>query len=80
MASAPRMRKVEVVVVMVFAVATNHVTLFGLESDPNHLIINRLETMSNPGFGTPIVIPPQFQIYKCVCRYLRDFIRGEPRK
>jgi hypothetical protein len=45
------------------------------------VVINQpLETMSNPGFGTPIVVPPQFQIYECVCRYLRDLVRGEPRK
>ena len=30
--------------------------------------------MSNPGFGKPIVVPPQFQIYKCECNPFRDLV------
>lgn len=48
---------------------------YNSHSDNVQLIINQtLETMSNPAYGTPIVVPPQFQIYECVCP-----VRGDAR-
>jgi hypothetical protein len=40
--------------------------------DNAKFIYQALETMSNPSFGSPIVVPPQFQIYECVSPVRRE--------